>query len=68
MLPAIMMQHTDSPLQFFSIISETTVVPGMGLSFLDAGFQLSYQNQTFEDAFVHYGKILMTHFSDRVAI
>ncbi|KAF2133982.1 glycoside hydrolase family 1 protein [Dothidotthia symphoricarpi CBS 119687] len=68
MLPAVMMLHTDSPLQFYPNISETIIIPGEGIGYVDAGFQRSYQNQTYEDAFVHYGKILMTKFSDRVAI
>ena len=38
------------------------------IGYNDAGFQRSYNNVSFEDAFVNYGKILMTHFADRVPI
>ncbi|KAL6711455.1 hypothetical protein ACN47E_004389 [Coniothyrium glycines] len=69
MLPAVMLLHTDSPLQFFSNLPETLIIPGTGgIGYLDAGFQRSYNNVSFEDAFVHYGKIVMTHFADRVPI
>ncbi|KAF2845606.1 glycoside hydrolase family 1 protein [Plenodomus tracheiphilus IPT5] len=69
MLPAIMLHHTDSPLQFYSNISETIVKPGTGaIGYADSGFQRSYKNVSFEDAFVNYAKIVMTHFADRVPI
>ncbi|KAJ4989903.1 beta-glucosidase A [Stagonosporopsis vannaccii] len=69
MQPAIMLLHTDSPLQFYSNISDTTITPGTGgIGYVDAGFQNSYNNVSFEDAFVNYGKIVMTHFADRVPI
>lgn len=69
MLPAIMLLHTDSPLQFYSNISDTLIAPGTGgIGYVDAGFQNSYKNVSFEDAFVNYGKIVMTHFADRVPI
>lgn len=28
----------------------------------------AYQNETFEDAFVNYAKIAMTHYADRVPV
>lgn len=69
MMPAVMLLHTDSPLQFFNNISETSIAPGTGgIGYVDAGFQRSYKNVSYEDAFVHYGKIIMTHFADRVPI
>lgn len=69
MLPAIMLLHTDTPLQFYSNISDTTIAPGTGgIGYVDAGFQNSYKNVSYEDAFVNYGKIVMTHFADRVPI
>ncbi|KAH9866309.1 hypothetical protein J1614_008875 [Plenodomus biglobosus] len=69
MLPAIVLHHTDSPMQFYPNISETVVRPGTGgIGPADAGFHRSYKNVSFEDAFVNYGKIVMTHFADRVPI
>lgn len=69
MLPAIVLHHTDSPLQFYPNISETVIRPGTGgIGYADSGFQRSIQNVSFEDAFVNYGKIVMTHFADRVPI
>jgi beta-glucosidase/6-phospho-beta-glucosidase/beta-galactosidase len=68
MLPAIMLLHTDAPLHFHSNVSDIRIPPGEGIGYVDAGFHLSYKNQTFEDAFVNYGKKVMTHFADRVPI
>jgi beta-glucosidase/6-phospho-beta-glucosidase/beta-galactosidase len=68
MLPAIVLHHTDTPLQFYGNLSDINIAPGTGVGYVDAGFQRSYNNVTFEDAFVHYGKIVMTHFGDRVPI
>ncbi|EUC49379.1 glycoside hydrolase family 1 protein [Bipolaris oryzae ATCC 44560] len=69
MLPAIVIYHNDSPFQFFSNISSVFIKPGTGgIGYLDSCFQCSYKNVTWEDAFVNYGKILMTHFADRVPI
>ncbi|KAF2181073.1 glycoside hydrolase family 1 protein [Zopfia rhizophila CBS 207.26] len=68
MLPAVMLLHTDSPLQFYPNISDIGIAPGTGIGYTDSGFQRSYKDQSFEDAFVNYGKIVMTHFADRVPI
>lgn len=69
MLPTITLIHTDAPLQFYPNISDTLIVPGTGgIGYIDSAFQRSYKNISFEDAFVHYGKVLMTHFADRVPI
>ncbi|KAL6157796.1 hypothetical protein ACJQWK_07336 [Exserohilum turcicum] len=69
MLPAIVLYHNDSPLQFFSNISDIFITPGTGgIGYLNSCFQCSYKNVTWEDAFVNYGKIVMTHFADRVPI
>jgi beta-glucosidase/6-phospho-beta-glucosidase/beta-galactosidase len=65
MLPAIVLHHNDSPFQF----SETGFQPGEdAIGFNDLGYHRSYNNVSFEDAFVNYGKIVMTHFADRVPI
>lgn len=68
MLPAIVLHHTDSPLEFYSNISDIAIKPGTGIGYTDSGFQRSYKNVSYEDAFVNYGKIVMTHFADRVPI
>lgn len=68
MLPAIVLHHSDSPLQFYPNISDVIIAPGTGIGYTDAGYQRTYKNVSFEDAFVHYGKIVMTHFADRVPI
>ena len=69
MQPAIMLLHTDSPLQFYSSINDTLITPNTGgIGLVDAGFQNSYKNVSYEDAFVNYGKIVLTHFADRVPI
>ncbi|KAI4618850.1 hypothetical protein J4E83_005801 [Alternaria metachromatica] len=69
MHPAIVLYHNDSPLQFFSNISDVFIKPGTGgIGYLDSCFQCSYKNVSWEDGFVNYGKIVMTHFADRVPI
>lgn len=70
MQPALMLYHNDSPFQFYDgNISNINIMPGTGgIGYLDSCFQCSYKNVSFEDAFVNYGKILMTHFADRVPI
>jgi beta-glucosidase/6-phospho-beta-glucosidase/beta-galactosidase len=69
MLPAIVLYHNDSLLQFYTNISNITIALGTGgIGYLDSCFQCSYQNVSIEDAFVNYGNIVMTHFADRVPI
>jgi beta-glucosidase/6-phospho-beta-glucosidase/beta-galactosidase len=69
MLPAIVLHHTDTPFQFYSNITDIAIAPGTGgIGYTDSGFQRSYKNVSYEDAFVNYGKIVMTHFADRVPI
>ncbi|CBX98890.1 similar to beta-glucosidase [Plenodomus lingam JN3] len=69
MLPAIVLHHNDSPMSFYSNTSETSIEPGTGgIGVVDGGFHRSSKNVSFEDAFVNYGKIVMTHFADRVPI
>ena len=62
MKPAVTMFHFDTPLQFFSNLS--TIADDVLIGYVNGG----YQNSTFEDAFVNYGKIILTHFADRVPI
>lgn len=61
MQPVVTMLHFDSPLMFVDI-DEIHAPPDIGYN--NAG----YQNETFVDAFVNYGKVLLTHFADRVPI
>lgn len=62
MKPAVTLFHFDTPLQFFSNLS--TIADDALIGYVNGG----YQNSTFEDAFVNYGKIVLTHFADRVPI
>jgi beta-glucosidase/6-phospho-beta-glucosidase/beta-galactosidase len=62
MKPVVTIFHFDTPLQFFSNLS--TIADDVLIGYVNGG----YQNSTFEDAFVNYGKIILTHFADRVPI
>ncbi|KAE8849222.1 hypothetical protein PTNB73_05023 [Pyrenophora teres f. teres] len=70
MQPAIMLYHNDAPFQFYGgNLTNLFIAPGTGgIGYLDSCFQCSYKNVSFEDGFVNYGKIVMTHFADRVPI
>jgi beta-glucosidase/6-phospho-beta-glucosidase/beta-galactosidase len=59
MLPVVTMLHFDSPLYFLKD-ANTTAVPDIGYN--NGG----YWHPEFVDSFVNYGKILFTHFADRV--
>ncbi|KAL4913610.1 glycoside hydrolase superfamily [Aspergillus aurantiobrunneus] len=61
MLPVVTLIHFDSPLYFLDG-SNTSATPDIGYS--NGG----YWHPEFVDAFVHYGKILFTHFADRVPV
>lgn len=62
MVPTVTMFHFDTPMQFFGEGNSPADNPAIG--YVNGG----YQNETFEDAFVNYGQILLTHYSDRVPI
>ncbi|KAK3063549.1 hypothetical protein LTS18_014651 [Coniosporium uncinatum] len=62
MTPAIMMLHFDTPLIFYGSLADIGLRPLIG--YVNGG----YQNSTFEDAFVNYGRILMTHYADRIPV
>jgi beta-glucosidase/6-phospho-beta-glucosidase/beta-galactosidase len=68
MIPAVVLHHSDTPLQFYANLTDVLIPTGAGIGYTDAGYQNSYKNVSFEDAFVNYGKIIMTHFADRVPI
>ncbi|KAJ5103606.1 CAZyme family GH1, partial [Penicillium argentinense] len=61
MQPVVTMLHFDSPLLFVAS-DDITRHPDIGYN--NGG----YQNETFVDAFVNYGKVLLTNFADRVPI
>ncbi|RYP24373.1 hypothetical protein DL765_000637 [Monosporascus sp. GIB2] len=62
MVPEVTLLHFDTPLQFYGG-NLTTARESPDIGYFNGG----YQNETFPDAFVNYAKIVMTHFSDRVA-
>lgn len=62
MIPTATLIHFDSPLQFYGNLS--TAGDKVNIGYVNG----AYQNETFEDAFVNYGKIVLTHFADRVPI
>ncbi|KAL7785408.1 glycoside hydrolase family 1 protein [Trichoderma afarasin] len=63
MLPVVTLIHFDTPLQFYAAnVSSLYEKPTVGYN------NGAYQNETFLDSFVHYGKIVMTHFADRVPL
>ncbi|KAL1630984.1 hypothetical protein SLS56_004658 [Neofusicoccum ribis] len=63
MIPTVTLIHFDTPLQFYGNNLSTAAEPPL-IGYVNGG----YQNETFEDAFVHYGKVVMTHFADRVPV
>ncbi|GME22738.1 glycoside hydrolase family 1 protein [Neofusicoccum parvum] len=63
MIPTVTLIHFDTPLQFYGNNLSTAAEPPL-IGYVNG----AYQNETFEDAFVHYGKVVMTHFADRVPV
>ncbi|EPS42178.1 hypothetical protein H072_3941 [Dactylellina haptotyla CBS 200.50] len=63
MIPTVTMLHFDTPLQFFAA-NVSAKWDDVAIGYTNG----AYQNSTFEEAFVHYGKILLTHYADRVPI
>ncbi|CAI7655101.1 hypothetical protein PCG10_000514 [Penicillium crustosum] len=61
MTPVVTMLHFDSPLMF---VASDNITKQPDIGYNNAG----YQNETFVDAFVNYGKILLSHYADRVPI
>lgn len=64
MKPIVTLIHFDTPGQFFGDDPSSGLAQRAFVGFLNGGFQ----NETFVDAFVNYGKILLTHYGDRVPI
>lgn len=65
MLPLITLHHYDTPLQFYGSNYTNSV---QDTKLYMANWDLGLQNDTFQDAFVNYGKIVMTHFANRVPV
>ncbi|OBT57017.1 hypothetical protein VE04_03125 [Pseudogymnoascus sp. 24MN13] len=63
MVPTVTMFHFDTPLQFFGGNNSQAADDAL-IGYVNGG----YQNETFTDAFVNYGKILLTNYADRVPI
>lgn len=63
MIPEVTLLHFDTPLQFFGA-NLSTIADRPDIGYVNGG----YQNETFADAFVHYAKVAMTHYADRVPV
>lgn len=61
LLPIVTMLHFDSPWMF---VADDNITARPDIGYNNGG----YQNETFVEAFVNYGKILLTHFADRVPV
>lgn len=61
MVPMVTLTHFDTPLMFIGGSMEG-LLSRVHLGRVNYG----YQNETFQDAFVNYGKLVMAHFADRV--
>ncbi|KAI5924574.1 glycoside hydrolase family 1 protein [Camillea tinctor] len=61
MVPMVTLTHFDTPL----ILIGGTVENLLTRSYYGL-FNIGYQNETFQEAFVNYGKLIMAHFADRV--
>ena len=63
MIPTVTLLHFETPLVFYGNNLTTAADPPL-IGYVNG----AYQNETFQDAFVNYGKIVLTHFADRVPI
>ncbi|KAL8383649.1 hypothetical protein RB595_010718 [Gaeumannomyces hyphopodioides] len=61
MVPSVTLLHFDTPLRFYANLSSRHR-PLIGYN------DGAYGHPAFQDAFVHYGKVVMTHFADRVPV
>ncbi|KAJ5706890.1 glycoside hydrolase family 1 protein [Penicillium malachiteum] len=64
--PMVTIFHMDTPLVFFG--TDPLSTSGLLATSYYGTINMGFQNATFEDAYVHYGKIVMAHFADRVPI
>ncbi|GAB7356227.1 hypothetical protein MBLNU459_g7046t2 [Dothideomycetes sp. NU459] len=65
MIPIVSIMHFDTPFNF--IAGEVDVNPVQNKQSL-FNYNGGFQNETWSDAFVYYGKIVLAHYSDRVPI
>ncbi|KAF2014363.1 glycoside hydrolase family 1 protein [Aaosphaeria arxii CBS 175.79] len=63
MIPTVTLIHFDTPWQIFGNNMSNVNTDAL-IGYVDGGYQMD----GFEDAFVNYGKIVMTHFADRVPV
>ncbi|KAL7932821.1 glycoside hydrolase family 1 protein [Trichoderma chlorosporum] len=63
--PVVTLHHFDTPLQFYGN-NQTAILTNAGTRCYLGTVNLGFQHEQFEDAFVNYGKIVMSHFADRV--
>ncbi|KAL6889983.1 glycoside hydrolase family 1 protein [Trichoderma evansii] len=63
--PVVTLHHFDTPLQFFGN-NQTEILINSSIRCYLGTVNLGFQHNLFEDAFVNYGKIVMSHFADRV--
>lgn len=68
MTPVVTLLHNDTPLQFFGSDPTAALLERSYAIGSNQGFQSTYNNVTWKDAFVHYGQIVMSHFADRVPV
>lgn len=61
MVPMVTLSHFDTPAMFIGGTLE-----GLLERVYFGRVNFGYQNETFPDAFVNYGKLVMAHFADRV--
>jgi beta-glucosidase/6-phospho-beta-glucosidase/beta-galactosidase len=63
--PVVTLIHLDTPAAFFGNGVLNYMLSTRSYFSQNAA---GYENTTFEDAFVHYGQIVLSHFADRVPI
>ena len=71
MTPAVALTHFDTPLQFYGGGAEylqQIAASALNETYGLGGISFAYQNATFEDAYVHYAQIALSHFADRVPL
>jgi len=61
MLPIVTMLHFDTPWMF---VTNDNITARPDIGYING----SYQNETLVEAFVNYGKVLLTHFADLVPV
>lgn len=65
MLPIVSIMHFDTPFEF--VAGEVDVYPIFDKQSL-FNYSGGFYNETWSEAFLYYGKIVLTHYADRVPI